>query len=555
MADDAKYEIKFATTSDPKGANETVASVDKVAASGKRAASSLNEVKNASAGTAKAAKETGEAARTLGDDLSDMGSRNNATKDVLEGTEQALRGNTDALFGTAKAARNLIEVFTVSTPLGRLIQLLTIAAGVFAIVREKMFGAGKEAQDTATKFDHLTKAFEKIATAKSDAFKKELTTIKEEAKAAADELQRIFDMRAALNKGTLDARNAEIAADPNLSSSGRAVQSQINVEKSVQEMRAIEDAKLLNAFDAARKASEATAAAAAAKQQERDKLQATVDSHAPTAVEGRIRELKGQREALVNKLAQDIHDANQGLPGFKDVETLAREGRENIAPIDKELAAQRASLAAAKSPEVTAFNAEQAKLLEKIKTDAEEAKKTATEAAEKLRLISQELTGPLQNGRISRDPTFTMILGAEDDARRASDAKALRDAIAEDEAAKRPVDPAARRRLGELTAPWSAGNSSGNSVSGFGSIIINGTPYVPAGGPDNIGGRPLSGGGEKVSIPDADGNNIGREIGRMSGDLLRDHGLQIIQGFRTALEAEADRIRQETEEKLKALRR
>lgn len=442
---DSTYDIKITTTGQPAGAEAVARSLDNV---GKAAANAGKEAKN-----------TGEATRSLGDDLSSLGQRNNATKDVLEGTEQALKGNTAAVFGTAKAVRNLIEVFTQSTPMGRFIQLATIAAGVMVLLKDKLFGTAKEAESTAEKFVHLTTAFEKIAVAKNESAKTQLTAIKEEAKAAGDELQRVLDLRDRLNKSGADAASAAINADPSLSSSEKVVRLQQLAARGVSQTRSIEDTKLAGELNTATTARDSSAAAASALADQISALEQAIKA-------GGVGSLNEQRAGAANELA-----GLQRKTGGSPEEAFARGNR--MAELVKQIGALDQSIAAAKTPEAEAFRKEQLNLITSLRGAAQEAAKAASDAEENWRKLAMRVGGINRDGSIVPEPAIAIIRGNEDSTRRANDAKALRDAIAEDEAAQRTPSAAARARLAELTSTASSTGST-STVSEPTRMVVNG---------------------------------------------------------------------------------
>lgn len=199
MADD--FQIRITTQGDPKGAEAVAASLQKVG---------------------KAAGDTSKQSRSLGEDLATLGSRQNATKDVIEGLDAALKGNAGSLFGVAKAVKNLWEILTVSTPVGRLIQLGTIGATAIAAFGEKLFGAGEQAKEAEADFSAALKAAEALNRVSLERLKSELDAITERSKAAAD----YFDLLDAAQRKLSDARmNLEIAriqTDPTLSNADKA---------------------------------------------------------------------------------------------------------------------------------------------------------------------------------------------------------------------------------------------------------------------------------------------------------------------------------------------
>jgi len=198
---DTDLKINITTTGNPAGAEAVAKSLQ---------------------GLGKAAGETGQESKSLGADLQSLGARQNATKDVIEGLDQAMKGQTASIFGVAKAAKNLWEVLTVSTPMGRLAQLAIIAAGAFSLFKEKLSSVEKPAEDTAVALQASVTAASKINQVRLDALKTELEAIGTRAKVASDSIDAIHAASDRLAKSRMTVELAGLAADGTLSPEDRA---------------------------------------------------------------------------------------------------------------------------------------------------------------------------------------------------------------------------------------------------------------------------------------------------------------------------------------------
>lgn len=432
---DPDFKIKISTTADTSGAQA--------------AASALQ-------GLGKAAGETGKETRTLGDDLSSLGARQNATKDVIEGAEMAMKGNTAAVFGTAKAVKNLIEVFTQSTPMGRFVQLATIAAGVMVLLKEKLFGTADGAETAAQKFEHLTTAFSKISAVKSAGFVKELTAIKDEANAAANEINRVLTLRERLDKGNNAAARAAIDGNPNLTETEKVVARQKLEEQAVADARRTEDERLANNYELARREKEATAQQAAQRSKEFSDLKQKSLPPTTADLEGRQRELEIEKKKARDEISTAYLQSNRGAPTPSDIEKISR-SQAKLAGINQEIDQNKAAIAISKSPESEKFREEQLKLLESLKAASEAATKAADDAEKKWQEISRTVGAPDASGNVGQPAEIGIIRGNEDRMRRSNSAKALRDAITADDAAGRNVPAALRVHL------WGLENGSDQS--------------------------------------------------------------------------------------------
>lgn len=137
-------------------------------ATGGGAAKAAEDIKKVTKATKDASQATGEGSKATSqfdEALNALGSRQSAAKDVIEGTSAALKGNTDALFGTAKAAKNLIEVFSLSSPVAKFASILAlIGTAAFALkdkllpAKEALTGTGEEAAEAAKKIADVDEA-------------------------------------------------------------------------------------------------------------------------------------------------------------------------------------------------------------------------------------------------------------------------------------------------------------------------------------------------------------------------------------------------------------
>ena len=454
---ESDFKIRISTTADTSGAQA--------------AASALQ-------GLGKAAGQTGQESRTLADDLTSLGARQNATKDVIEGTEQALKGNTAAVFGTAKAVKNLIEVFTQSTPMGRFIQLATIAAGVLVLLKEKLFGTATGAEEAAQKFDHLAAAFSTMAKSKSEAFVAELNSIKDAASAAAKEIERVLALRERLDRGGNAANVAEVNANPNLTETERIVERQRLESEAVAAARRTEDERLNNNYELARREKESTAEIAEQRRKELSDLKQKSLPPSTADLEGRQRELEIERKKARDEISTAYLQSNRGAPTPADIEKISR-SQAKLAGINKEFDENKAAIAVSKSPESQKFRDEQLKLVETLKAASEAATKAAADAEQKWQEISRTVGAPDGSGNIGQPAEIGIIRGNEDRMRRANSAKALREAISADDAAGRNVPAALRVRLWGMEDGPDQTSRSSSTINEPAQISVGGQDYLP----------------------------------------------------------------------------
>lgn len=541
---DGSYEIKIQTGGDPSGADKVAdalknvgnaaaaveAPQERAAAQDKKVAAAANEAADALKKGAKGKKDDGEAARELSDDLATLGQRNNATKDVVEGLDAALRGNAQSVFGVAKAVNNLIEIFTVSTPAGRALQLALIGINSAALLAqsgildmgEAAAKGGAEAEKAAKDVDLLTKAMETAGKAKSEAMTAELTAIKDQAKAAADELQRIVDLRERLAKATNEAKTAELDADPTLSASEREVRRQQLQEAATREARQRADQKRGEELAAAEQTAAQAAEARAKAQAERDGFAGSIDG-----TQARFADLGGRRRQLDAERAE-----LQRQPGGTSEEAFARGDR--LIAIAKELAAIDAQLAGA--GEASKFVAEQRERLKRADEDLAKATAAAAEAEAELARQRRSVVGIAPDGAAIPEPGEAQIRSREDRRARAADAKALREAIAADEAAGRAVAPGARSRLDLLTNP--PGGERGAIVdtvdrSPRGARVIDATSLRNEAG---------------------DGAQTGAQLAATMAEVIRERDAALLDAFKVGL-SEMDQKYKELRDQVRSSRR
>lgn len=347
MSNGNDYEVKVTTIGDPKGA-------DKVA-------DSLNKV-------TKAAKENSTESRKLTDDLTSLGARQNATKDVVEGLDSALRGNAASFFGVAKAATNLWEVLTVSTPMGRLVQLGLIAINTFSLVSRHFEEAGKKAADAAPGVDALAEAMKKAGEARSESIAKALTAIKDEAKGAADEMERVLHLKQLIAQAT--------GADDTAGGRER------------------DDLKLGLEFSAALQAKNRTAAQREGIGNDIDAFQRSIDQMA---------DIPRQRAALRIELAN-----LQRQPGGTSPEAMARGERM------QEINGLLKGLPDPNSPEAKQFIEQQKERVKRLKADLDKAIADATAADEAFRSIARNVVGIRPDGSAIVDPSVAIARGLQD---------------------------------------------------------------------------------------------------------------------------------------------
>jgi hypothetical protein len=266
-----EYQVKITTQGDPKGADKVAESLQKVT---------------------KSAGETGKQAQSLGNDLSSLGARNNATKDVVEGLDSALRGNAQSFFGVAKAATNLWEVLTVSTPMGRLVQLGLIAVNTFALLARRFGETGDKAKTTATDTDTATEAINRLNNAKLTDLRGQLDAV---GSAMKDTIE-FADKLAAISKKIDDARMnlelAQLTADSSLSPEDRkAREFEIRDRYSTRDI-ARERLALQERVDAAEAEAMQKRALADAAEEERDGMNGAADR-----TQRRLDEARAERKA------------------------------------------------------------------------------------------------------------------------------------------------------------------------------------------------------------------------------------------------------------------
>lgn len=169
-----------------------------------------------------AAKQSGESARTLTEDLTSLGSRQNATKDVVEGLDSALKGNANSMFGVAKAAKNLWEIFTVSTPAGRALQFAMIAVATAAqVMGKKIEEAAKPAETTAEELDAMREAAEAFNKVRFDNLNAQLDALKAKGDSTLGFFKRLADLSKQLDDASMALEIARLNADDSLSPEAR----------------------------------------------------------------------------------------------------------------------------------------------------------------------------------------------------------------------------------------------------------------------------------------------------------------------------------------------
>jgi hypothetical protein len=449
-----ELQIKVVTTGDTSGA-------DKVAGA-------IGKVTKATNDATKSSKEHGEASKELTQDLASLGSRQNATKDVVEGLDGALKGNAASLFGVAKAAKNLWEVLTVSTPMGRMIQLAIIAANALAIFNKKAeenAKAVKEAGDAAGKADpqfaHLSEAVEKIAAAKTDQFKQQLNEIQVAAKAAADETDRILKLQEAISNAKAAAANAAIDADPRATATEKALLKNKVENQKVAEDRARADEKLREEEANARRVMEQKQALATDRESERATLEQNINTGrmAGPNADARVRQLEAEMKELQKKT------------GGTSPEAMARGDR--MAAITKEIEEAKKDGERARSPANTQFLLEQRKLLEDAKRRAQQAKEEAAAAEAAWRPFGSQVVSPK-----GVEPGVAIARGLEDKKREIEQRERVRDALIADIEGKRDIPQNAAIAANRYFTPRASAYGGSSeivkpSLSGIDSVAEN----------------------------------------------------------------------------------
>lgn len=350
MADDFKFKIAV------EGADAAAAGTEKVAEALRK--------------TGKAASDTGKEARTLGEDLTSLGSRQNATKDVVEGLDGALKGNANSMFGVAKAAKNLWEIFTVSTPAGRALQLALIGVHSALTFLPALFGKTAEnSEEAAKKFEDFRKVIEKFAASEGAASTKRLEAMKDQASGLAAELDRVISLREKIDQASGDT--------PSLA-------------------RAREDMKLGAQFSSAQDAVE-RARGNLGVVDVVSGLEQSVAAH-----EGRL----SQRDKLVRQLA--------ALPPMVTGPGAAFGPGLRINAQRADLMRQIGAFASDVSPEGQATFQGQRDTIERLKPDAEAALKALREAEEAFRRLAGTVVGVRADGSAIRDPSVAIARGIED---------------------------------------------------------------------------------------------------------------------------------------------
>lgn len=210
MPDEVKIPISL------PGAAQAAADAGKVA-------TGLQGIGNASAGAAKAVGENQKAAAGLGEELQSLGSRQNAAKDVIEGVDMASRGGAAGFFGLAKAAKNLWEILSSASPLGRLVQIAAVVGASFLALREKFFGTAEGAKAVSAAADESRDAFDKAKTAldllnaaKLESLKTEIEAIASQSKAALELMDKLRANAQKVDEAKTGVALAEINADESL---------------------------------------------------------------------------------------------------------------------------------------------------------------------------------------------------------------------------------------------------------------------------------------------------------------------------------------------------
>lgn len=352
---DQKVKIDIATTADTTGAAA--------------AAQSLQKVEQATGGATKAAQDQGRESANTAKNLNDLGE--SAEKGAAAGRNlaAAIDGNVFALANLGPQLKAIGAVVRAN-PLGAIFVGLSAGLALLPTLIQRLGGvakstedAGKAAGEAAPKVDALVEAIERANKAKSSALAAELTAIRAEAKGAADELERIFNIRAKLNAG---AATDEQAA--------------------VQQRRRDEDLKLGQQFVAAQDNAARTREAADRISAERGTALANA-----RAVEEQARAQRERRQSLEIELGN-----LQRQPGGTSPEAMARGDR--MAEIAAELERMKASGAGTLTGDQQRYIAGQRSRAEALGPALEKAQQDAKEAADALSQLSRVVVGLVAAG-------------------------------------------------------------------------------------------------------------------------------------------------------------
>jgi hypothetical protein len=342
MADD--FKIKIVTEGDSRGAD--------------RVADSLGKVTRAAGDNAKAAAQTSRGMNDLGEASEKGAAVGRVFGQVMAGNVGALAQLGAALKATGAALKtNIVGVALIGA---------TALVSFLQQVRGGTKDMGDAAGDAAPKVDAFADALKKAGDAKNEALAKALADIKDQAKGAADELERVlrYQERIAKAKG----------------------------EDTPEAQRAREDIALGAKFTSAQQKRDSTAVAAATAADE------------AAQIERQLQDYNTQRE---RRRALEL-----------ELQNLRKQPRRIGGQREQVIKGQLAATAFIKSPEQAAAEAALRKRLDPARAAAASAAKTAAEAEGEFRGIARDVVGIRPDGSAIRGPETMIPRGLEDRAAR-----------------------------------------------------------------------------------------------------------------------------------------
>ncbi len=352
MADD--YKIKIVTEGDPRGAE--------------RVADSIQKVSRSANDNAKATKEASRGLNELGESSEKGAALGRVLGEVMRGNIGALAQLGAALKATAAGLKS--NVFGI---------LLIAATALFNFLPPliaRLRGAKDEIGEAAVKADLLAAAFDKIAKGRGSSLAQQLDAMRDEAKGAADELQRVLSLQEMLLKA--------------------------QGKDTPEEQRKREDTKLGADYLAAVQRRDQTSALA-------DGLNAEMATLTQNAVL-RPNQATEERAAMERELASLGSVSLDPSPSG-----IAR--NERISQLTSRL--QRGQV----SPETEKFLSEQKRLIEQLRPIVEKAEAAAKEALATVNQLGRGVVGIRPDGSAIREPAVMAARAAED--RRAREAAGI----------------------------------------------------------------------------------------------------------------------------------
>lgn len=142
--------------------------------------------------------------------LDTLGSRTGAARDVIEGLDQASKGGMNSVFGLARAAKNFMEVISLTNPIARIVSLIAaLGGGVYVLI--KRFGdVKKPIEDAGAAASDAADEFEKLEQLKIEGPKNAVEEIAASLKSASADAEQLRERLASLEDANLAKNLAEI---------------------------------------------------------------------------------------------------------------------------------------------------------------------------------------------------------------------------------------------------------------------------------------------------------------------------------------------------------